>query len=138
MRMRETPSHRTFTISRLASEAGVNVETVRYYHRRGLLPQPARPASGVRRYAISDAERLRFIKRAQAMGFTLEEIKSLLELRTNRTCHATRALAIGKLEQIEMQIENLRRLRDELAGLVEACNTNSDDRACPVIQRLDH
>ena len=70
----------SFTIARLAQSAGVHVETVRYYQRLRLIPRPERPAGGVRRYTSSDAERLRFIKRAQAMGFTLGEMSSLLDL----------------------------------------------------------
>jgi len=73
--------HTPYTIARLAATAGVHVETVRYYQRRGLLPEPARPPGGVRRYSGADAKRLRFIRRAQAMGFKLTEIESLLVLR---------------------------------------------------------
>jgi MerR family mercuric resistance operon transcriptional regulator len=127
-----------FTISGVAAAAAVSVETIRYYQRRGLLREPGRPLGGVRRYAMTDVDQLRFIKRAQAMGFTLEEIKSLLNLRTQAACHATRALAAAKLSLIDANIRELRHLRKELAQLVTACDANADEAHCPVIERLAH
>jgi MerR family mercuric resistance operon transcriptional regulator len=127
---------RSYTIGQLAAAAGVNVETVRYYQRRKLMTEPARPASGARRYGDQDAERLRFIKRAQAMGFTLAEIGSLLNLRARRSCHATRELASGKLEMVDSRIRQLRQLRKQLAELVAECEVNMDDSSCPIIERL--
>jgi len=129
-------SRRSFTIAALASAAGVNVETVRYYQRRGLMSEPARPPGGIRRYAESDVERLRFIKRAQAMGFTLEEVKSLLKLRARRSCRATRELAIAKLGLIEQNIRDLQQLQAELTRLVDECSANDEDSRCPVIEQL--
>jgi MerR family mercuric resistance operon transcriptional regulator len=129
-------SPRRFTIAALASAAGVNVETVRYYQRRGLMSEPARPPSGVRRYAESDADQLRFIKRAQAMGFTLEEVKSLLKLRACRSCRATRELAVSKLRRIERNIRELQQLQTELTRLVDECSANDEDSRCPVIEQL--
>ena len=126
------------TISGVAAAAAVSVETIRYYQRRGLLREPGRPLGGVRRYAMADVDQLRFIKRAQAMGFTLEEIKSLLKLRTQDACHATRALAVTKLSLIDANIRELRQLRKELAQLVAACDANADEAHCPVIERLAH
>lgn len=126
------------TISGLAAAAEVSIETVRYYQRRGLLHEPARPLGGVRRYANTEVDQLRFIKRAQAMGFTLEEIKSLLKLRSQEACHATRALANAKLNLIDANIRELRQLRRELARLVAACDANADEAHCPVIERLAH
>jgi MerR family transcriptional regulator, mercuric resistance operon regulatory protein len=132
-----TPStHRPFTIAALANNAGVNVETVRYYQRRGLMPVPPRPSGGVRRYADADAERLRFIKRAQAMGFTLEEVKDLLKLRARRSCQAARNLAVTKLHLIEANIRELQQLQSELTQLVAKCDSNADDSRCPVIDQL--
>lgn len=128
----------TLTISGVAVAAAVSVETIRYYQRRGLLREPGRPLGGIRRYAMADVEQLRFIKRAQAMGFTLEEIKSLLKLRTQDACHATRALAVTKLSLIDANIHELRQLRKELAQLVTACDANPDEAHCPVIERLAH
>lgn len=126
----------SYTIARLASAAGVHVETIRYYQRRGLIPEPPRPAGGVRRYTGADAERLRFIKRAQAMGFTLTEISNLLRLRSHRSCRATRELAAAKLRVIDDRIRELRHLRKELAQLVAACDANAEETHCPVIERL--
>lgn len=114
------------------------ISTVRYYQRRGLLRQPGRPLGGVRRYAMSDADQLRFIKRAQAMGFTLQEIKSLLKLRNRDAYHATRALAVTKLNLIDANIRELRHLREELARLVAACDANANEAHCPVMERLAH
>jgi MerR family mercuric resistance operon transcriptional regulator len=128
---------RPYTIARLAAAAGVHVETIRYYQRLKLVPEPPRPLGGIRRYNDADADRLRFIKRAQAMGFTLAEIVSLLTLqRRRRSCRATRELAAVKLGLVEARICELRQLRKELADLIAACDANAEDRACPVIQRL--
>jgi MerR family transcriptional regulator, mercuric resistance operon regulatory protein len=128
----------SLTISGLAAAAGVSIETVRYYQRRGLLDEPTRPLGGVRRYATTDVEQLRFIKRAQAMGFTLEEIGSLLRLRARNACNATRALAVSRLRLVDTSICELQKLREELAHLVAACDANAGESRCPVIERLTH
>jgi len=127
---------RTYTIARLAAAAGVHVETIRYYQRLKLAPEPPRPAGGIRRYGEADADRLRFIKRAQAMGFTLEEIRSLITLQARRSCRATRDLAATKLRIVDARIRELRHLRKELAGLIADCDANIEDSTCPVIQLL--
>lgn len=127
---------RPYTIARLAAAAGVHVETIRYYQRLKLVPEPPRPLGGIRRYTEADADRLRFIKRAQAMGFTLAEIASLLALQRRRSCRATRELAAVKLGVVEARIRELRRLRNELAGLIADCDANMQDTRCPVMQRL--
>ncbi|HXW73611.1 MAG TPA: MerR family DNA-binding protein [Steroidobacteraceae bacterium] len=124
------------TIGALAATGGVNVETVRYYQRRGLIAQPVRLCGGVRRYGRADAERLRFIKRAQAMGFTLTEIASLLTLQTRRSCRATRELAAAKLQAVDARIRELRHLRREIVRLVAECDANTEDTRCPVMDRL--
>lgn len=126
----------SYTIARLAAAAGVHVETIRYYQRLGLLREPLRPLGGIRRYTQADTERLRFIKRAQAMGFTLAETSSLLDLQRRRSCHATRELAAAKLRLVDARIRELRDLRKELAGLIADCDANTQDAGCPVIQRL--
>jgi MerR family transcriptional regulator, mercuric resistance operon regulatory protein len=125
-----------YTIAALARAAGVHVETVRYYQRRGLIDEPTRPLGGFRRYCEVDAERLRFIKRAQAMGFTLAEIANLLRLRAHRSCKATRELAATKLQLVDVRIQEMRQLRKELKGLIAQCDANPDETACPVIDRL--
>ena len=86
----------------------------------------------------ADAEQLRFIKRAQAMGFTLEEVQSLLKLRAQRSCRATRDFAVTKLRVLDANIRNLQLLREELAQLVSACDANAEESCCPVIERLAH
>lgn len=116
----------------------MSIETVRYYQRRGLLHEPTRPPGGVRRYASADVDQLRFIKRAQAMGFTLEEIRSLLRLRAQNACNATCALAVSKLRLVDTSIRELQKLREELAQLVAACDANAGESHCPVIERLTH
>jgi MerR family mercuric resistance operon transcriptional regulator len=126
----------SYTIARLAAAAGVHVETVRYYQRRGLIPEPPKPAGGVRHYFDSDAERLRFIKRAQAMGFTLAEIGNLLKLRAHQSCRATRKIAAAKLELVDERILKLRILRRELTRVIADCDANSDERICPAIEHL--
>jgi MerR family mercuric resistance operon transcriptional regulator len=126
----------TFTISRLAAAAGVNVETVRYYQRRRLMPEPVRPAGGIRLYTDADAQRLRFIKRAQLMGFALDDVENLLSLRARRSCRTTRDLAVSKLESVDARIRELRQLRKELAALVAQCDTNASDSDCPILDRL--
>jgi MerR family transcriptional regulator, mercuric resistance operon regulatory protein len=126
----------SYTIARLAEAAGVHVETIRYYQRLGLIPEPPRPAGGIRRYTEGDAERLRFIKRAQAMGFTLAEIPNLMRLRTRLSCRATRELAATKLQIVDSRIRELRHLRKELAELIAACDANAEGMKCPVIERL--
>ena len=95
------------TIGKLADAAGVSIETIRYYQRRGLLNEPPKPLGGHRRYAPSQAKRLRFIKRAQALGFTLEEIGALLTLDAACACGETRALAVRKLGLIKQKMADL-------------------------------
>jgi len=125
-----------YTIAGLARAAGVHVETIRYYQRRRLVPEPKRPTRGIRRYNESDAERLRFIKRAQGMGFRLREMTGLLRLKDHRSCHATQELAAAKLRELDARIDELHSLRMELAGLINECTSNTDDTCCPVIDRL--
>ena len=123
------------TIGRLASEAGVHVETIRYYQRRGLLAEPKRPAGGVRRYGDDAIERLGFIRRAQEVGFTLDEVKALLVLGETPNCRGARSLAAKKLELVESRIRDLQRMRLALAGLVDQCDAGSE-RSCPIIENL--
>lgn len=127
---------RNYTIARLARSAGVHIETIRYYQRLKLVPEPPRPIGSIRRYCEADAERLRFIKRAQVMGFTLAGIRSLITLQARRSCRATRDLAATKLHLVDARIRELRDLRKELAGLIGDCDANTQDTQCPVIQRL--
>ena len=125
-----------YTISGLAAAVGVHVETIRYYQRLKLVPEPPRPVGSIRRYTEADADRLRFIKRAQAMGFTLAEIPGLLSFQARHSCRATRELTAAKLHLVDARIRELRNLRKELAGLIADCDANTQDTQCPVIQRL--
>ena len=124
------------TIGRLAQVAAVNVETIRYYQRRGLLDEPKKPLGGHRRYADSAAGRVSFIKRAQQLGFTLEEVKGLLKLEDGQSCRETRLLAEHKLALIEVRIGDLNRMRRLLKGLIAECEEGKRPRSCPIIATL--
>ena len=124
------------TIGRIALAAGVNVETIRYYQRRGLLDEPQKPPDGHRRYSVSATRRVTFIKRAQQLGFTLEEVKGLLLLEDGRSCRETRLLAEHKLALIEARITDLNRIRRLLMGLIGECEDGKARRSCPIISTL--
>ncbi|AEB84537.1 MULTISPECIES: Hg(II)-responsive transcriptional regulator [Comamonadaceae] len=124
------------TIGGLADEAGVNVETIRYYQRRGLMPEPDKPAHGYRRYDATTVKRVRFIKRAQALGFTLEEIGGLLELDEAHACAETRELASHKLEAIETKLADLAAMRRALMTLLRQCDAGAMKGNCPIIHAL--
>lgn len=124
------------TIGGLAKAAGVGVETVRFYQRRGLLAEPARPAGEVRRYAESDVRRLRFIRSAQAAGFTLNEIKELLDLDSSDDRARARALAQARVAAIDEKIAELRRARDALEALATAC-AGKRRGPCPILSSFE-
>ena len=124
------------TIGSLADEAGVNVETIRYYQRRGLMPEPDKPAQGYRRYDATTVKRVRFIKRAQALGFTLEEIGGLLKLDEAHACAETRELASHKLEAIETKLADLAAMRRALMTLLRQCDAGAMKGNCPIIHAL--
>jgi MerR family mercuric resistance operon transcriptional regulator len=124
-----------YTIGRLAQAAGVNVETVRYYQRRRLLPVPARRVRGFRYYGGETLERLRFVRRAQAVGLSLEEIRQLLGLDRRRACGTTRALAAQRLAVIEAKLRDLTILRDALTALVQECDERGGS-SCPILTRF--
>ena len=124
------------TIGALAQRGGVNVETIRYYQRRGLLQEPAKPPSGFRHYTSDTVKRVRFIKRAQVLGFTLGEIEGLLTLDERRACTETRKIAVHKLELIEEKISELSKMQKALSRLVRACGTSSAGNPCPIIRLL--
>lgn len=123
------------TIGKLAERAGVNVETIRYYQRRGLLDEPKKPLEGYRHYPPDMTKRVRFIKRAQAIGFSLEEIIGLLRLDAARACAETQELATRKLTLIDQKLAELGTMRDGLAALLGRCATGHT-RPCPMIQVL--
>lgn len=124
------------TIGKLARAVGVNVETIRYYQRRGLLELPDKPPAGYRRYAAGVAKRVRFIKQAQSLGFTLNEIGSLLCLESADCCAATRELAARKLALIEAKLADLTAMRATLAALLEQCDAGDGRGECPIIHTL--
>ena len=124
------------TIGAVAAQAAVNVETIRYYQRRGLLSVPAALTGSVRRYSEDTVRRVRFIKRAQRLGFTLEEVADLLALNDGKHCAETRELAERKLTQLEGKLSDLKSMRDALVGLVRACRKASTKVACPIIETL--
>lgn len=127
----------TLTISRLAASADVHVETVRYYQRRGLLPEPPRPQGGVRHYGPAEVARLQFIRRGQAMGFTLNEIAGLLEVRGKRACERTRQMTEHKLADVRLRLAELRQLERDLVALVAECSRASADADCPTLSLLE-
>ena len=124
------------SIGSLAKAADVNVETIRYYQRRGLVDEPSKPLGGHRRYAAAAAARVRFIKRAQQLGFTLEEIKELLLLEDGQSCREARMLAERKLGLIEKRVADLNRMRRLLKGLIAECGEGKRPRSCPIIATL--
>lgn len=124
------------TIGRLADEAGVNVETIRYYQRRGLMAEPDKPMIGHRRYDLEAIKRVHFIKRAQVLGFTLEEIGGLLELDEACACAETRELAAHKLQVIEEKLADLKAMRKALTALLHQCDAGATKGGCPIIHAL--
>ncbi|MGC9159547.1 MAG: MerR family transcriptional regulator [Terracidiphilus sp.] len=124
------------TIGKLAETAGVGVETIRFYQRSGLLQEPERPLQGYREYTIEDARRVRFIKRAQALGFSLNDIAGLLKLDGPQTCRTTHQLALDKLHLIEDKIAALDSIRNALLQMVRQCERRNKHGTCPVIQSL--
>ena len=123
------------TIGALAKAAGVGVETVRYYQRRGLLGEPGRPARGTRRYGDDAVARIRFIRRAQEVGFALEDVKVLLVLGETPDCRGARALAAKKLDLVESRIRDLERMRQALGVLIQQCDAGGT-RSCQIIENL--
>ena len=127
------------TIGTLAKQSGVNLETVRFYERRGLLPEPPRSESGYRLYPAEAARRLRFIKRAQGLGFSLNEIEELLSLRLSPRAASTqvRKRAEAKIEDIEGKIKTLESMKKTLRKLTKACTGCAPASECPILESLD-
>ncbi|MGC9197863.1 MAG: MerR family transcriptional regulator [Acidobacteriaceae bacterium] len=124
------------TIGRLAEAAGVGVETIRFYQRAGLLQEPKRPLEGYREYSPEDVRRVRFIKRSQALGFSLHEIADLLNLDGPQICSRTHELALNKLHLVEEKIVALTSIRDALRQMVRQCELKRKRGTCPIIQSL--
>ena len=126
----------TLGIGQLAKRGGVGIDTVRYYERNGLLAPRDRLSSGYRRYGELEVARLRFIRRAQALGFTLKEIKDLLALSAQRDVGRVKRSAQAKLRDVETRIADLVRVRDGLATLIDACPGHGRSADCPILRAL--
>ena len=127
------------TIGKLAERAQVNIQTIRYYERRGLLPEPERTASNYRVYTGDTVRRVRFIKRAQDLGFTLSEIKELLDLRASprSCCEDVRARSKAKIRDIDEKVRSLEAMRKALSKLVGACSGRGPVTECPILESLE-
>jgi MerR family mercuric resistance operon transcriptional regulator len=124
------------TIGAFASAADVNVETVRYYQRKGLLAEPDKPSGSIRRYGSADVARVKFIKAAQRLGFSLDEIMGLLVLDDGTHCREARTLGLRKLHDVREKLAHLRRIESVLARLVRECGTVRGMVSCPLIRAL--
>lgn len=125
--------------SEVASRAGVNNETLRYYERRGLLAEPPRTAGGYRDYPPTAVQLLRFIKRAQELGFTLEEVEELIHLAAGGpdSCQGARTLAERRRDDLAARIRDLQRMHDSLEELVTTCDQPRADRRCALLEAID-
>jgi len=126
----------TVGIGQLAKRSGVPIDTVRHYERIGLLKPAARLASGYRRYGEAEQKRLRFIRRAKALGFTLDEVRELLALSAGRNVQSIRKAAAARLADVERRIEELSRVRDSLRQLIAACPGHGRAESCPILNAL--
>lgn len=128
----------TLTIGQLAKQSQVNIETIRYYERRGILPEPPRRESGYRQYSLDAVERIRFIRRAQELGFSLKEIAELLSLRVDpgTTAGDIRRRAEAKLAAIDAKIRDLQRMKAALMKLAAACRGRGPTSECPILDAL--
>jgi Hg(II)-responsive transcriptional regulator len=122
-------------IGELAKTVDVNVETIRYYQRIGLLELPEKPYGGMRSYNDEDLRRLRFIRRAQQLGFSLEDIRELLEL-SSSDCKRVEKLATEKLSLVKAKVRQLRRIESVLTMAIEQCARRKGDQPCPIIEAL--
>lgn len=125
-----------FTIGRLAAAAEVNVETVRYYQRIGLMPVPKKAPGGIRRYGDAELSRLRFIRTAQGLGFTLEEIADLVKLDDGTHCKEAHDIAAQKLDTVRARLRDLKSIERSLSRLVRQCETHRGAIRCPLIDSL--
>ena len=130
---------RDLTIGQLAKRVEVNIETIRFYERRGLMPKPLRRESGYRQYSEEDVARLQFIKRAQTLGFTLKEISDLLSLRVdpNTTCVDVKRRAEAKIGDIEEKILVLQKMKKALTKLASTCRGRGPTSECPILEMLE-
>ena len=132
--MNTLPDH--LTIGALATQAGVNVETIRFYQRKRMMHEPARPPGSVRRYGVADLQRVRFIKSAQRLGFSLDEIAQLLKLEDGSHCDEAREQALHKLMDVRARLADLRSMEAALSDLVKRCCAARGRIRCPLIASL--
>lgn len=126
----------SLTIGAFAKAAGVNVETIRFYQRKGLLPEPDKPYGSIRRYGEADVARVRFVKSAQRLGFSIDEVAGLLRLDDGAHCDEARVLAEQKLEDVREKLADLQRIESVLAQLVDDCCASQGTVSCPLIVSL--
>jgi Zn(II)-responsive transcriptional regulator len=127
----------TFSIGQLAKRAGVAIDTVRYYERNAMLTPAGRLESGYRRYGETELKRLRFIRRAKVLGFTLADIRELLSLSDERNVAKVKLAAEAKLAEVEQRLAELERIRNGLRKLVAACPGHGRAEACPILNALN-
>lgn len=129
----------SITIGKVAKAAAVGIETIRFYEREGLIEKPPRRESGYRNYPADTADRIRFIKRAKELGFSLKEIKDLMALRLapGTTCGQIKKRAEGKMEDIEGKIGSLQRMKRALQKLTDACGGKGSVSQCPILEALE-
>ena len=127
------------TIGQLAKKADVNIETVRYYERRGLMPEPPRKESGYRQYSDEMVKRIQFIKHAKELGFSLKEINELLTLKLDArtSCSEVRKKAEAKISDVEGKIKTLQRMKKALVKLTKACGGKGPTKECPILEALE-
>lgn len=133
--MKET----TLTIGKVARISGVGIETIRFYEREGLIPEPPRRESGYRQYPPATIDRIHFVKRAKDLGFTLAEIRELLNLSVGRgtTCADVRRKAVEKISEVDAKISDLRRIRKALHRLTGQCRGKGPVSECPIVENLE-
>jgi MerR family mercuric resistance operon transcriptional regulator len=124
-------------VGAFAAAAGVNVETIRFYQRKGLLPEPTRPYGGIRRYGAGDVARVKFVKSAQRLGFSLAEIAGLLRLEDGTHCDEARVMAEEKLDDVRAKLRDLRSIESTLRRLVADCCAADGTVTCPLIAALN-
>ncbi|MBN4081120.1 MerR family transcriptional regulator [Caldithrix abyssi] len=128
-----------FTTGKLAQKVGVNIETIRYYERKGLLPVPPKRESGYRQYSTEDVTRIKFIKHAQELGFSLKEISELLSLRVDPTCSCgdVKSRAEAKILDVEEKMQILLKIKQALQKLIISCSGRGPTSECPILDAIE-
>jgi MerR family mercuric resistance operon transcriptional regulator len=127
------------SIGKLATKTGVGIETIRFYERKGLIPEPPRTAAGYRQYSVDSVQRIAFIRHAKYLGFSLKEIKELLSLRASprSSCADVRSKAEEKIGEIKRKVAALNNMKSALSKLIKQCNDRTPTSACPILEALD-